>query len=214
MGACPVCERVLHVGCRYMCTVLSLKVWIPVENASTIPVLWVRIDHYKSGWHTYCDRVWVRPVSPITIRQSILCLALSATRGDHTLHREYSFGPSAASLHLGIYTSPGSLIHIHICLFPIWLPLPVTTCFFKHRHSYTFRCISLLTLTTAVRPYNTCLYLPQEMQTFFWSKGHARHKMIVLCVEAHFCISRHPWLECCLKTNRVYGVRACEPYSS
>ncbi len=58
-----------------------------------------------SSCHTPCDRVWVRCVGAISQWQSILCQALSATRGEHTLRREYSIRPAAASLHPGSYTS-------------------------------------------------------------------------------------------------------------
>ncbi len=52
-------------------------------------------------------------------RERVLCQALSTTRGDCTLCHEYSFGPAAASIHPGFYTSRwallvGSLIHIHM----------------------------------------------------------------------------------------------------
>ncbi len=56
-----------------------------------------------------CDRYPSRCSSLIT-NADLLCQAIESTRGDHTLHPEYSLGPAAASLHLGIYTST-SVIH-------------------------------------------------------------------------------------------------------
>ena len=56
------------------------------------------------------------------MRCCIWCeLGVSATRGDCTLCSEYSFRPTAASLHPGTYTSwsatfIGGLLHVHSCL--------------------------------------------------------------------------------------------------
>ncbi len=54
-------------------------------------------------------------VGVISQRQCILCQALSATRGDHTLCHEYLFRPAAASLHLGTCTSYWALFIGRLC---------------------------------------------------------------------------------------------------
>ncbi len=60
------------------------------------------------GCHTCCDRVWVWCVGAITQTQRVLYQALNATRGDRTLHREYT---SWSALLIG------GLLHMHTCLY-------------------------------------------------------------------------------------------------
>ncbi len=91
-------------------------------SVNTGPKMSVQSLHCESSYLTCCDRVQVRCVSLLTKRQSILC----ANRGDCTLHHEYSFRPTTASLHPGTSYSAlplGSLIHIHICLYLLYMVL-------------------------------------------------------------------------------------------
>ncbi len=74
---------------------------------------------YRCSPVQMCDRVRVRCGGLITNSETFLCQAVSSTRGEHTLRREYLLRPAAASLHLGLYASTISLslwmaLHIHI----------------------------------------------------------------------------------------------------
>ncbi len=52
--------------------------------------------------------------------------ALGATRGDRTLHHEYSFRPTVASLHPGTYTSQSASFIGGLLLTHSYLPFSAT----------------------------------------------------------------------------------------
>ncbi len=85
---------------------------------------------------------------PLT--QRVLCQVLRATRGDCTLHHEYSFRPAAASLHLGTYTSAsfiGRPLHTHYYLpFLAMVTAAVTTYHLAPPYVLTVREVPLTLL--------------------------------------------------------------------
>ena len=81
--------------------VLSLQVW------NRWIVLREFVNKFRSisqVWLSHvCDSYPSRYGGPIT-NADFLCQAVESTRGDHTLHPEYSLRPTAASFHPGTYT--------------------------------------------------------------------------------------------------------------